>query len=72
MEARLSDNTAPCHYCKARLSPDDFVLDHKIPVKVLNTRDEILDADNLVVACRDCNTAKGSMSYENFMERIGM
>tara|TARA_Y100000593_G_scaffold61248_1_gene113451 strand:+ start:1721 stop:2134 length:414 start_codon:yes stop_codon:yes gene_type:complete len=72
MEARLSDNTAPCHYCKARLSPDDFVLDHKIPVKVLNTRDEVLDASNLVVACRDCNQAKGSMSYESFMEQIGM
>ena len=72
MEARLSDNTAPCHYCKARLSPDDFVLDHKIPVKVLSTRDEILDASNLVVACRQCNSAKGSMSYEDFIAQMDM
>ena len=72
MEARLSDNTAPCHYCKVRLTPDDFVLDHKIPMKVLITRQEILDDSNLVVACRGCNQAKGSMSYEDFMEQIGM
>ena len=70
MEARLSDNTAPCHYCKARLSPDDFVLDHKVPMKVLVTRKEILDDSNFVVACRECNQAKGSMSYEAFMDQI--
>ena len=70
MEARLSDNTAPCHYCKVRLTPDDFVLDHKVPMKVLVTRQEILDDSNLVVACRECNQAKGSMSYEAFMDQI--
>tara|TARA_B000000460_G_C21257742_1_gene281938 strand:- start:97 stop:510 length:414 start_codon:yes stop_codon:yes gene_type:complete len=70
MEARLSDNTAPCHYCKRRLTPDDFVLDHKIPIKVLKTRREILDDSNLVVACNDCNQAKGSMDYDEFMALI--
>ena len=70
MEARLSDNTAPCHYCKIRLTPDDFVLDHKTPVAKLTTKEEMIDHSNLVVACRKCNQAKGSIGYEEFLGQI--
>ena len=70
MEARLSDNTAPCHYCKIRLTPDDFVLDHKTPVAELTTKEELIEESNLVVACRKCNQAKGSIGYEEFLEQI--
>lgn len=58
--------TAPCHYCQKRLSPDDFVLDHKIPLSALTTRQEMIDQNNLVVACYTCNARKGSSSYEDF------
>ena len=71
MEARLSDNTAPCHYCKIRLTPEDFVLDHKVPIARLNTRAEMLEESNLVVACRKCNQAKGTMGYEEFLKQMG-
>ena len=71
MEARLSDNTAPCHYCKVRLTPEDFVLDHKVPIARLNTRAEMLEESNLVVACRKCNQAKGTMGYEEFLKQMG-
>tara|TARA_Y100001951_G_scaffold33797_1_gene26651 strand:+ start:350 stop:784 length:435 start_codon:yes stop_codon:yes gene_type:complete len=67
MEARLSDNTAPCHYCKARLTPEDFVLDHMTPVTKLSTKAEMMEESNLVVACRQCNQAKGSIGYEEFL-----
>ena len=70
MEARLSDNTAPCHYCKIRLTPDDFVLDHKTPVTKLSTKAEMIEESNLVVACRKCNQAKGSLGYEEFLEQM--
>jgi len=70
MEARLSDNTAPCHYCKTRLSPNDFVLDHKVPMVKLTTKEQIIEESNLVVACRKCNQAKGSMDYEDFVEQF--
>jgi 5-methylcytosine-specific restriction endonuclease McrA len=66
MEARQSDNTAPCHYCKKRLPPDNFVLDHKVPLTKLTSRKEMMDESNLVVACTDCNIRKGSSSYEEF------
>ena len=69
MEARLSDNTAPCHYCLKRLKPerDSFVLDHKIPVSALSTREEVMDPTNLVVCCRECNIEKGNKyTYEEF------
>ena len=69
MEARLSDNTAPCHYCKVRLTPEDFVLDHMTPVTKLSTKAEMMEESNLVVACRQCNQAKGSIGYEEFLEQ---
>ena len=71
MKARQSDNTAPCHYCKKRLSPDNFVLDHKVPLTKLTSRKEMMDESNLVVACTDCNVRKGSKNYEEFMETNG-
>ena len=67
MEARLSDNTAPCHYCKVRLTPEDFVLDHMTPVTKLSTKADMMEESNLVVACRQCNQAKGSIGYEEFL-----
>ena len=71
MEARQSDNTAPCHYCQKRLTPDNFVLDHKVPLTKLTTRKEMMDESNLVVACTDCNVKKGTTPYEEFMEKNG-
>ena len=67
MEARLADNTAPCHYCKVRLTPEDFVLDHMTPVTKLSTKAEMIEGSNLVVACRQCNQDKGSIGYEEFL-----
>ena len=66
MKARQSDNTAPCHYCQKRLTPDNFVLDHKVPLTKLTSREEMMDESNLVVACYECNVRKGSSSYEEF------
>src|ERR1017187_7212079 len=46
-----------CHYCgaKKRLS-----VDHKIPV----SQGGSTEAENLVIACKSCNSKKGSRSYE--------
>jgi len=69
LNARQSDQTAPCHYCKARVTAADFVLDHKIPVSSLSTREAIMDPNNLVVCCRSCNILKGTQSYEDFIKQ---
>jgi 5-methylcytosine-specific restriction endonuclease McrA len=71
MKARQSDNTAPCHYCQKRLTPDNFVLDHKVPLSTLSSREEMMNESNLAVCCTDCNVRKGSSSYEEFMEKNG-
>ena len=76
MNARQSDQTAPCHYaqfkvnpnCQLRVTASDFVLDHKVPISSLSTRDEIMDPTNLVVCCRSCNIRKGTQSYEDFIK----
>ena len=68
MDARQSDNTAPCHYCRKRLNPDNFILDHKVPISSLsNKREEVQNPLNLVVCCCSCNIEKGNKySYEEF------
>ena len=67
MEARLSDDTAPCTYCKKRLEPDgDWVLDHKIPLSQL-TKD-FQRPDNLCLCCADCNKEKSNKyTYKEFL-----
>ena len=70
MQARSEDQTAPCHYCGKRLNADNFCLDHKIPMKKLKTREEIMDENNLVVSCNECNLAKGSMDYYEFVSFV--
>ena len=68
MQARQSDNTAPCHYCGTRLRPDNFVLDHKVPISILSTREAMQNPDNLVVCCTKCNIEKSAKyGYEEFL-----
>jgi hypothetical protein len=77
MDARQSDQTAPCHYaqfkvnpnCQLRVTASDFVLDHKIPVSALSTRDELMNPHNLLVCCRSCNIFKGTESYETIVKQ---
>ena len=71
MEARNSDDTVPCHYCQIRLTPDNFQLDHKVPMSKggFKTKAELQEESNLVVCCPECNKEKGNTySYEEFME----
>ena len=56
----------PCHYCETELTVDTFVIDHKIPSSKLKTREEKQEMDNLVLACKSCNSQKGILPYEVF------
>ena len=70
IEAQIQDlGTLGCHYCQKRITPDNFVLDHKKPITKL-TRHEVKDENNLVICCKSCNIEKGSkFSYKEFLER---
>jgi|TARA_R110000822_G_scaffold67870_1_gene165193 5-methylcytosine-specific restriction endonuclease McrA len=71
MLARNSDITAPCHYCKKRLMPDNFQLDHKVPMSKggFTTKAEIQEESNLVVCCDACNREKGNeYTYDQFIK----
>ena len=50
-----------CHYCGAT---DNLTLDHIVPRARGGAR---WDADNVVTACRCCNQAKGTLSYNEFL-----
>ena len=62
----IADTSAACHYCGVLLYPDNFVIEHKVPRRELNSREEMTDISNLVISCHNCNQEKGSRSYEEF------
>ena len=62
---RQIDLSVPCFYCDTRIFPEDkWVLDHTQPLSKMTTRPEMLDADNLVIACIPCNVKKGSIPFD--------
>ena len=68
----LDKDTAPCYICGKRLKVDgDWVLDHKQPLSSLKSREESSDLENLAVCCRQCNSKKGNIPYEEFIKTHG-
>lgn len=55
-----------CAYCDAMILPEDRTLDHKVPLG----RGGPHSAVNLVMACFTCNSSKGSLTAEEYLERI--
>ena len=51
----LQQHGSVCAYCGVETSPDAMTLDHVRPRRGQTAYDR---ADNLVLACRDCNAAK--------------
>lgn len=45
-----------CAYCSCELDEETFTVDHKVPVSKGGTD----DLENLVPACRSCNSSKGA------------
>ena len=59
IEARIDKQEARCHYCLEELDfdgPNKWTVDHFIPL----SRGGSNWASNIVVACRQCNKAKGT------------
>ena len=54
-----------CAYCGC-LHPRDYTLDHLIPLSRGGTR----EIENLIGACRACNTAKGASTPLHFLLRM--
>ena len=55
-----------CVYCDEDLSDAEIHLDHVIP----ESRGGPTTVDNLQVTCRKCNTSKGVLTEEEFMNRL--
>ncbi len=56
-----------CAYCPTPLDNMNRTRDHKVPL----TRGGSNRVDNLVPACRSCNSKKGTMTHEEFVTRRG-
>lgn len=56
-------NSKKCHYCKREFNWDELGCD-RIESSKPHTE------DNVVPCCKECNTKKGSMSYEEFKQKM--
>lgn len=66
--AKIEKQLGKCFYCKESMNrvmnhPKAASMDHKIPRSCGGLRLQ----DNIVACCRSCNTAKGSMTAEEFI-----
>lgn len=73
----ISRDKKRCQYCGILCkekndfyNPEALTLDHKIPLSRLNefSVEEPHSKNNLVVSCRRCNSKKGSMTVEEFLQ----
>jgi 5-methylcytosine-specific restriction endonuclease McrA len=55
-----------CFYCGAENK--DMTIDHIIPISV--APELAIDIENMVTACKPCNSSKGSRSQGVFLERM--
>lgn len=58
----LKRDGAYCYLCGEIQIPWRMVVEHKIPLSRGGTN----DISNLAMACKDCDTAKGSMTEEEY------
>lgn len=52
---RMLKHSIKCHWCQKRLTLDTSTLDHVIPLH----RGGLDNANNRVLACKECNTGRG-------------
>ncbi|WP_456434260.1 HNH endonuclease [Thermosulfuriphilus sp.] len=58
-----------CHYCGRRVHPSELTMDHVIPL----SRGGVSVKENLVPACKECNTKKKYLlpiEWEEYLARM--
>ncbi len=66
LENLLINGCKNCIYCDKELSQDNISLDHNISI----ARGGSSKMDNLVLCCKDCNTAKGMLIGEEYIQLL--
>ena len=58
----ISKTNGLCGYCGSVIDSDKCTVDHLVP-KIRGGSNQV---ENLVLACKSCNTSKGSLSVEDY------
>jgi len=64
---KQDEGTVACGYCGARVTPENFQLDHMKPLSKLK-KSQVKLASNIIICCESCNREKGNRyTYEEFL-----
>jgi len=58
-----------CYYCGRKVSREELTMDHKIPLALGGTSSR----ENIVLACKECNTKKKSLppwEWEEYLTKL--
>ena len=67
LKRKLLERDPYCTYCPTKLTMETATLDHIIP----RSKGGGSTKDNLVLACKPCNSKKGNKSVDSFLALIG-
>ena len=62
------DDDPCCSYCDAKITKKNFSVDHATPL----SRGGDTDQYNIVYCCSDCNSAKGEMTDEEWLDLLSL
>jgi len=60
----LSRDQYTCYYCN---SPDATTVDHIVPVSKMEDMEDAYNPNNMVAACKRCNSSRGNKSQARFL-----
>ncbi len=62
-------STGVCYYCEKKFGPKELTMDHIVPI----SRGGLSTKNNVVPACKECNTQKKKLlpiEWEEYLERL--
>lgn len=59
-----------CCYCKRPLALDQITVEHIIPQSKFSSKADANTKENTIACCSKCNTAKGNMSIDEFLQSV--
>ena len=60
------ESRGKCGYCGAKVTPDNYTLDHIIPI----SKGGLTNKNNLIICCTHCNRLKADLNVNTFINLL--